>query len=290
MLGRLFSGPTPETGLGHAVTAVGDPNQAIYGWRGASVSNILGFEHTFPAAAGETVPTYPLTVNRRSDRRILDAANRLAGPLLDAYPQVEPLEAKPEADDGTVEVAVHETHADELTWLTEQVRAVHEGGQSWSDIGVLVRDNQHAADVFDALTAAGVPVEIVGLSGLLRLPEVAEVVAVLTLLHDVTANDALLTLLTGPRWAIGPRDLRLLAERAKEATQVLGERQDTVVAREPLLALADDAGTAGEPTFTYGLLHARQEALQVELAYRAWETLDMLKSGTRIAGVAVRLK
>ena len=71
MLGRLFSGPTPETGLGHAVTAVGDPNQAIYGWRGASVSNILGFEHTFPAAAGETVPTYPLTVNRRSDRRIL---------------------------------------------------------------------------------------------------------------------------------------------------------------------------------------------------------------------------
>ncbi|WP_292604849.1 CYTH and CHAD domain-containing protein [Nocardioides sp. REDSEA-S30_B4] len=81
-----------------------------------------------------------------------------------------------------------------------------------------------------------------------------------------------------------------LAERAKEATQVLGERQDTVVAREHLLALADDAGTAGEPTFTYGLLHARQEALQVELAYRAWETLDMLKSGTRIAGVAVRLK
>jgi hypothetical protein len=71
---------------------------------------------------------------------------------------------------------------------------------------------------------------------------------------------------------------------------VLGERQDTVVAREHLLALADDAGTAGEPTFTYGLLHARQEALQVELAYRAWETLDMLKSGTRIAGVAVRLK
>ncbi len=81
-----------------------------------------------------------------------------------------------------------------------------------------------------------------------------------------------------------------LAKRAKEVTQVLGERQDTVVAREHLLALADDAGAAGEPTFTYGLLHARQEALQVELAYRAWETLDMLKSGTRIAGVAVRLK
>ena len=39
-------------GRGHAVTAVGDPNQAIYGWRGASVSNILGFAETFPAAGG----------------------------------------------------------------------------------------------------------------------------------------------------------------------------------------------------------------------------------------------
>ena len=87
---------------------------------------------------------------------------------------------------------------------------------AWSDIGVLTRDNSTAEAVFDALTSAGIPVEIVGLSGLLRLPEVAEVVAVLTLLHDVTANPELLTLLAGPRWAIGPRDLRLLGERAAE--------------------------------------------------------------------------
>ena len=81
---------------------------------------------------------------------------------------------------------------------------------------MLTRDNAHAESVFDALTEAQVPVEIVGLSGLLRLPEVAEVVAILHLLHDPTANTHLLTLLTGPRWAIGPRDLRLLAGRARE--------------------------------------------------------------------------
>ncbi len=113
-----------------------------------------------------------------------------------------------EAGDGEVRVAVHETHADELVALVEQVRAAHTGedGGRWLDVGVLTRDNAHAEDVFDALTGAGIPVEIVGLKGLLRLPEVAEVVATLHLLHDVTSNAAMLTLLTGP--AVGDRSAR----------------------------------------------------------------------------------
>ena len=96
------------------------------------------------------------------------------------------------------------------------MHGVHDAGTPWAEIGVLSRDNAQAEEVYDALTGAGIPVEIVGLSGLIRLPEVAEVVATLSLLHDVTANAAVLTLLAGPRWAIGPRDLRLLAERASE--------------------------------------------------------------------------
>jgi DNA helicase-2/ATP-dependent DNA helicase PcrA len=205
MLSRLF-------GRGHAVTAVGDPNQAIYGWRGASVSNILHFADTFASGAAAT---FPLTVSRRSDRRILEVANRLAEPLYAKYAgQVVRLVAEPDAGQGEVSTRVLSTHRDELVWLADEVRAAHDAGAGWSDVGVLTRDNAHAADVFDALTAREVPVEIVGLSGLIRLPEVAEVVATLHLLHDVTANAALLTLLTGPRWAVGPRDLRLLGRRA----------------------------------------------------------------------------
>jgi DNA helicase-2/ATP-dependent DNA helicase PcrA len=243
MLSRLFGG-------GHAVTAVGDPNQAIYGWRGASVSNILGFAETFPARDGAAVPTYPLTVNRRSGSRILDVANRLAQPLHDKYDQVEPLVPDPGKGAGEVGVRVFETEADELAWLAEQVKAVHAGGlqHGWADIGVLTRDNAHAEQVYDALTTAGVPVEIVGLSGLLRLPEVAEVVATLTLLHDVTANEALLTLLTGPRWAIGPRDLRLLGQRAGEIAGRRGRGRTPASVTEHLQEIADGIDPAEVPS------------------------------------------
>ena len=238
MLSRLF-------GEGHAVTAVGDPNQAIYGWRGASVSNILNFAETFPSYAGP-VPTYPLTVNRRSDARILEVANRLAAPLYEKYRQVEPLVAKPEADVGSVALRVFETHADELDHLVGAVQASH--GDSWAKIGVLTRDNAHAEDVFDALTGAGIPVEIVGLSGLLRLPEVAEIVATLHLLHDVTANASLLTLLTGPRWAIGPRDLRLLSRRASEIAGRQGRGGESASITDHLLEIADGIDPAEIPS------------------------------------------
>jgi DNA helicase-2/ATP-dependent DNA helicase PcrA len=242
MLSRLFSG-------GHPVTAVGDPNQAIYGWRGASVSNILGFADTFPRSDGGPVPTYPLTVNRRSDARILEVANRLAEPLYERFSQVEPLVAKPDAQQGEVTTQVFATHADELAWLSEAVRAAHDGEPGgWARIGVLTRDNAHAEDVFDALTSAGIPVEIVGLSGLLRLPEVAEIVATLHLLHDVTANASLLTLLTGPRWAIGPRDLRLLSQRALEISGRQGRGATPASVTDHLLEIADGIDPAEIPS------------------------------------------
>ena len=115
---------------------------------------------------------------------------------------------------------------------SRSVQAAHQPSPGPA-IGVLTRDNAHAEDVFDALTGAGIPVEIVGLSGLLRLPEVAEIVATLHLLHDVTANASLLTLLTGPRWAIGPRDLRLLSRRRQRDRRPPGPRRRPGVDHRP---------------------------------------------------------
>ncbi|MBS44734.1 MAG: DNA helicase UvrD [Nocardioides sp.] len=246
MLSRLFSGPDAAHGLGHPVTAVGDPNQAIYGWRGASVSNILGFAATFPPVPGEQPQLHHLTVSQRSGARILDVANRLARPLYEGSEQVRPLRATERTGPGRVSTAVLETHPDELDHLCRSVLATHGDGVAWADIGVLTRDNAHAAEVFDALTAAEVPVEIVGLSGLLRLPEVAEVVSTLHLLHDVTANADLLTLLTGPRWAVGTRDLALLGRRAAEIAGTSGARAAESVTAH-LVQIADGVDPAELP-------------------------------------------
>lgn len=302
MLARLFSGPTPAQGRGHPVTAVGDPNQAIYGWRGASVSNILGFGEVFPAADGREVPVLPLTVNRRSDARILEVANGLAAPLYAALPQVQPLHAARE-EPGEVSTQVFETLDEELDHVARRVAEVHESDAvAWSDIGVLTRDNSTAEAVFDTLSAAGVPVEIVGLSGLLRLPEVAEVVATLTLLHDVTANSAVLTLLTGPRWAVGPRDLRLLGERAAQLVGGRGPRPVGVDAElgaiadgidpseAPALsdALADpgDLGYSEQARERFGLLAAELRSLRGSLGE---PLLDVVRRIVDVTGVDVEL-
>ena len=197
MLTRLFSGPDTTHGLGHPVTAVGDPDQVIYGWRGASVSNILESPEAFPSARGQAA-SYPLTVNRRSDVAVLDTANHLAAKLYVLRPELLPLEPKPGAEPGDVTAGLYETYDDAA--LADAVTAARAAmaEPSWREIGVLTRDNSlHAADVFDALTRREIPSlsRSAGLKGLLRLPEVAEVVATLTLVQDVTANASLLTLL-----------------------------------------------------------------------------------------------
>lgn len=220
LLTSLFGG---EEGRGHPVTAVGDPYQAIYGWRGAAASNILSFSDDFRRSDGAPAPRYALTVNRRSGPVILGAANDLAkalaaDPLLAGDGVDHRLRAPEGTTPGEVRGAAFLTWLEEVAFVADDIVAAHEAGQvrSWSDAAVLVRRNSHIGDLYRALTARDVPVEIVGLGGLLSVPEVADVVATLRVLSDVTANGDALRLLTGPRWAIGASDLALLGRRVRE--------------------------------------------------------------------------
>lgn len=222
MLSGLFGG-----GTGHAVTAVGDPCQAIYGWRGASVANLDDFPDHFPFEDGSPAGRSALSQNRRSGGRLLDLANGLAAPLRAMHAGVEALRPAPGAErDGTVRCALLPTHAEEMTWLAGNIAHLVRTGTPPGEIAVLCRTAGDFARIQGELVAREIPVEVVGLSGLLHLPEIADLVAVCEVVQDPTANAALVRLLIGPRWQIGPRDLALLGRRARLLVHRDGQSED----------------------------------------------------------------
>ena len=205
-----------------AVTAVGDPMQSIYGWRGASAANLPRFATDFPAAPGVAAPVLPLLTSWRNPPQALHLANFVAEPLRHKAGGVgvDPLRARPDATPGTVALALTDTVADERDWVAERIAAEW---QARADAGgdpptsaVLVRRNADAAPLAEALRARGLPVEIVGLGGLLATPEVADVVATLRLIADPAAGSAAVRILTGARWRLGVTDLAALSRRARE--------------------------------------------------------------------------
>ncbi|MFI5741738.1 UvrD-helicase domain-containing protein [Streptomyces anulatus] len=232
LLSALFGAGT-ETGegsptpTGHAVTAVGDPCQAIYGWRGASVANLDDFPEHFPHADGAPATRHSLSENRRSGGRLLQLANGLAEPLRAMHEGVEALRPAPGAErDGMVRCALLTTHTEEIDWLADSLAHLVRTGTPPGEIAVLCRTAGDFPEIQAALVARDVPVEVVGLAGLLHLPEVADLVAVCEVLQDPGANASLVRLLTGPRWRIGPRDLALLGRRARLLVHRAGHGDD----------------------------------------------------------------
>ncbi|WP_054814982.1 ATP-dependent helicase [Nocardia arizonensis] len=213
-------------GMGRlAVTAVGDPMQSIYGWRGASAANLPRFATDFPGAPGVPAPTLPLLTSWRNPPEALALANLVAEPLrrvaLDSGGvTVDALRARPGAESGPVAFALWETIAQERDWIAERIAAEwatrREVGETPPTSAVLVRRNADAAPLAEALRERGLPVEIVGLGGLLATPEVADIVATLRLIAEPAAGSAAMRILTGARWRIGLSDIAALASRARE--------------------------------------------------------------------------
>ncbi len=207
-------------GAAHPVTAVGDPRQSIYGWRGASAGNLERFLDDF---SGPAAGASRLTVSFRNGERVLGAANLVADgiPLRTADADAHLRPGPGRENEGRVVTALHATVADEAAWIAEQVAGLgatdRSGGPvEWGKVAVLARKRSHFPRLEAALHERGVPCEVVGLGGLLLEPEVVDVVSTLRVLADPTAGAALLRLLAGPRWRVGPRDLDALGRRARQ--------------------------------------------------------------------------
>ena len=215
-LSALFGGGADD---GLALTAVGDPIQSIYGWRGASATNLPRFSTDFPLSDGTPAPVLELRTSWRNPPRALQVANAISAEARGRSVAVRALRARPDAPPGTVRCALLPDVQAERDWIAGHLqrcyRSAQADGLSPPTAAVLVRRNADAAPIADALRARGIPVEVVGLAGLLSVPEVADVVAMLRLVADPTAGAAAMRVLAGPRWRIGGRDIAALWRRAQ---------------------------------------------------------------------------
>ena len=221
MLRSLF-GAAGAGGGDVGVTAVGDPNQSIYGWRGASATTLTRFPREFADERGEA-QVLPLRTSWRNDHAILDVANTTSTPLRSAI--VAPLRARPDAGPGRVEAARLETTEDEAAyvadWVARRWRSPS-GRRTNLSAAVLCRKRAQFPLVVEALKARDLPVEVVGLGGLLLTPEVNDLVSLLWVVQDPSRGDRLMRLLTGPFCRLGPADLDGLASWARAQQRATG--------------------------------------------------------------------
>ncbi len=226
---------------GTAVTAVGDPMQAIYGWRSASVANIDAFAAHF---SDGSAPIRVLSVNRRSGTPILEAANGIADGLRAQHPQVARLRP-PEPAPATVRAALLGTIADERAWLADQVRDLVDAGTPPAHIAVLGRANDQLGPLQALLTARGVPAAVSGVAALTSSPYATAVLCTLRVLADPGDNTSVVALLAGARWRIGTHDLHQLGARA---LALAGRRPALVSSAVGQQRLRDELAQASEHT------------------------------------------
>jgi len=197
----------------HPVMAVGDPHQAIYGWRGASSANLTDFEHSFQA----TVTTFTLSTSWRNGTHILAGANQVVAPLrLLPGPRVGELVPGGDASSEPLEVVFSETLENEARDVADwfHQRLTRSAGPPPS-AALLMRQRSHQRVFVEALREAGVPVHVLGIGGLLDDPAIADIVCALRVVASPSAETELVRLLAGARWRIGVSDLYALSRTAR---------------------------------------------------------------------------
>jgi DNA helicase-2/ATP-dependent DNA helicase PcrA len=203
-----------ELFVGRPVMAVGDPNQSIYGWRGASAANLESFSAQF---GGGDALHFTLATSWRNGHGILAVANALVEPLAAVTRVgVKRLRAAPTASDHAVDVIYEETLPEEAKaaalWLKHRLEVPR--GQTPPTAAMLFRARKTQAAFIEALRELKVPFHVLGIGGLMAEPEIADLVCALAVVNDPTAGSELVRLLAGSRWRIGVRDLHALSRLA----------------------------------------------------------------------------
>lgn len=234
LLHRLFAD--------HPVFAVGDPNQSIYGWRGASSTNLNEYVEKFSSDPKKPVIQLELSRSWRNPEVVLAAANVTAAPLAKlasfqegrgiSKTKVIQLTPREGAGDGRILVDWSEDIASEAKNVAAWMRSKMQLDGKETTAAVICRLRDTMPLIVSELQTQGLDVDVVGLGGLMEMPEIIDLVSALRVVHSPNANGHLVRLLAGPRWRIGVKDIQRLHRWSRKLSKQ---------ANEDLLGLVEDS-------------------------------------------------
>jgi DNA helicase-2/ATP-dependent DNA helicase PcrA len=250
-------------GTRNAIFAVGDDDQSIYAFRGASANNMFEFQRDF--AKGRVIK---LEQNYRSHGNILDAANalirhnrtRLGKELWTA-------EGKGEA----LRVFEAGTDIEEAAYIVEEIRGLRSEGVRLSDIALLYRSNAQSRVLEHALFNAGLPYRVYGGLRFFERQEIKHALAYLRLVASPDDDGALLRVINLPARGVGARSL----EQLQEAARMRGVSLWQAACSTPL------AGKAGSGVAAFAQLIERLRASCVGLSLREMVQVVIEDSGLK---------
>ncbi|MBT8140688.1 MAG: DNA helicase II [Gammaproteobacteria bacterium] len=216
-----------------SVTAVGDDDQSIYGWRGARIENIQNFSEDFPGTS-----IIKLEQNYRSTSTILDAANaviannpgRLGKNLWTEGGSGEP-----------ISLYAGYNEQDEARFMVERVAAHFEEDVHYSQQAVLYRSNAQSRVLEEELIRSGIPYRIYGGQRFYDRLEIRNAVAYLRLAYYRQDDAAFERVVNTPTRGIGAKTVELLRERARNANTSLWDAACFAVSERLLTARASNA-------------------------------------------------
>lgn len=188
------------------VFVVGDPDQSIYGWRGADIHNILNFEKDYPGAR-----VIRLEQNYRSTTNILDAANALVSNNRQRYEKVLWSDKGPGEK---IKLYAAETERDEASFVCSRIQKHYDDGRAYRDMVVFYRTHFQSRALEDEFLANRIPYVIVGGVSFYQRREIKDLLAYLRVVHSDSDYISFARSINLPKRGLGEATLEKLRDAA----------------------------------------------------------------------------